>query len=278
MKFKRVLNLKKLWFIVASVLLVGAVYYFAGSYHRLEDEASPVLLEKYIIIVAFISVAMSLFVQYLDGGDRGAKELAFVGLTPFFLCLGVLFFYLYYPNLSVTIKIVAGLFYTGLLYTLLLLNNVLLVVKGREEVIPVYRVAVGWVQIVLLSVAITVFTGTHRLPVQPLLQTLAVCLVAFFFYSYSLWVYSFEKEIRKVKALESFVITASLAVFTGWTSFTTLFFSGETFLRGLFIASVFLLGLGYIQLYLKNSLSKKTLWDYIAVTLVFFVVLVLFKP
>ena len=278
MNFKRLLNFKKLWFIVASVLLVGAVYYFAGSYHRLEDQATPALLAKYIVIVAFISVAMSLFVQYLDGGDRGAKELAFVGLTPFFLCLGVLFFYLYYPNLSITIKIVAGLFYAGLLYTLLLLNNVLLVVKGREEVIPVYRVAVGWVQIVLLSVAITVFTGMHRLPVQPLLQTLAVCLIAFFFYSYSLWVYSFEQDIRKVKALEPFVITASLTVFTGWTSFTTLFFSGETFLRGLFIASVFLFGLGYIQLYLKNSLSKKTLWDYIAVTLIFFVVLLLFKP
>ncbi len=279
MLIKTQLNFKKLWFIVASVFLVGAVYYVAGSHHRLEDQATTfVLLLKYILIIAFISIAISLFVQYLDGGDRGVREVAFVGLTPFFLCLGVLFFYLYYPNLSLTIKIFAGLFYVGLLYTLLLLNNVLLVVKGREDIIPVYRVATGWVQIVLLSVAITVFTGLHRLPVQPLLQTLAVSLVAFFFYTYSLWVYSFEKEIRKVKALESIVITASLAIFTGWTSFTTLFFSGETFLRGLFIASVFLLGLGYLQLYLKNSLSKKTLWDYIALILVFFVVLVLFKP
>ena len=278
MKLKKLVNFKKLRFIIVSILLVFTAYYFAGSYHRLEDQAAPALLAKYILIVAFISIAISLFVQYLDGGDRGSREMIFVGLTPFFLCLGVMFFYLYYPNLSITIKIVAGLFYVGLLYTLLLLNNVLLVVKGREEIIPVYRVAVGWVQIVLLSVGITVFTGLHRLPIQPLVQTLTVSLVAFFFYNYSLWVYSFEKEIRKVKTLESFVITASLAVFTGWTSFTTLFYSGETFLRGLFIASIFLLGLGYIQLYLKNSLSKKTLWDYIAVTLGFFTVLVLFKP
>lgn len=278
MNLVKLLNLKKLSFIVVSVFLVFVAYYIAGNYNRSLDQPATALLARYILFLALISITTSLFVQYQDGGNRGARELFFVGLAPFFLCLGVLFFYLYYPNLSSTVKIFTALFYTGLLYTLLLLNNVLLVVKGREEVIPVYRVAVGWVQIVLLSVAITVFTGLHRLPVQPLLQTLTVYLVALFFYAYSLWVYSFEKEIRRIKGLESFVITASLAVFTSWASFITLFFSGETFLRGLFIASVFLLGLGYIQLYLKNSLSKKTLRDYIAVTLTFFVVLVLFKP
>ncbi len=275
---KSLVNYKKLWFILASVFLVGFSYYIAYNYVKVGDQSANGLAIRYLVLVTLVSIVISLFVQYLEGGSRGAGEILFVGLTPSFLCSGVMFFYLYYPNLSPTIKILAGLFYIFLLYTLLLLNNVLLVVKSREEVIPVYRVATGWLQIVLLSMTISIFTGLHRLHIQPILQTLASVLISFFFYNYSLWVYSFDKETRKIKAVESLVISLSLALFAGWSSFITLFFSGETFLKGLFIASVFLLGLGYIQLYIRNALNKRALWDYIIPTVIFFLVLSLFKP
>lgn len=278
MKFKTLLNLKKARFAVLSLVLVSCAYFLAGRATLGEESQTLTLLGKYIVFLALTSILSSLFIQYLEGGSRGIRELLFVGLTPFSLVLGAFFFFNYYPNLALPIKLGAGLFYAALLYTLLLLNNVLLVVKSREDVIPVYRVAINWVQIVLLSVSISLFTGMHRLAVQPVLQTAFVVLVAFNFFGYLFWVFSYEKETRQIKLYESVILAAILAMFTGWASFITLFFSAETFLRGLFVASVFLLGLGYIQLYLKNALSKNNIWNYLAICLVFFIVLVLFKP
>lgn len=271
-------NLKKIRFIVLSVLLIGFVYFLATRYLLSgEGAVDNLALAKYTLFIGISTILSSLFVQYLEGGDRSIKTVSFVGLTPFLLVMGVFLFFIYYPNLSVFLKVGAGFFYTVLLYTLLLLNNVLLVVGSREGSIPVYRVAINWVQIVLLGVSITLFTGILRVQVQPLIQVLFIIAVSLLYYSYLIWVYSNEKDIRRIEAYGAVILVGSFALLVGWGTFVTLFFPAESFLRGIFISSVFLLGLGYIQLYLKNSLSKKSIWDYLLICLVFFSILVLFK-
>lgn len=256
------INFKKLRFVLLSALLIAFAYFMYEN----------------LLLVGFITVVSVLFVQYLDGGVKDLKSALFVVVTPILLVLGLALFFTYYPNLSIILKLGAGSFYFGLLYTLLLLNNVLLVVKGREEIIPVYSVAVNWVQIVLLGTSLSLFTGLLRLGIQPLLQALAIITVSLIFYQYAIWVWSYEKDSRQLKTFEALVLSISFAVLTGWSAFSTLFFSAESFLRGIFVASVFLLGLGYIQLYIKNALSKKTLQDYLVICLLFLVLLVVFKP
>lgn len=278
MRIRKFINTKKIMFLGVSVLLVATSFYLAINCAKRDGDQFTSELGKYVLFLALISITSALIVQYLEGGKRGVRQSLFVGTTPFFLCLGVFFFYLYYPNLSFPVKLMAGVFNVFLLYTLLLLNNVLLVVGNREEVIPVYRVAISWVQIVLLGVSISLFTGIHRVLIQPVMQTLVVAGVSLILYLYAMWAYFLEREIRRPKTKESLTLAISLVLLTGWASFMTLFFSAETFLRGLFISSVFLLGLGYIQLYVKNSLSKRSLLDYIAPALFFFVVMAIFKP
>lgn len=271
-------NLKKLRFVGLSAVLILICYLLASNYLAYSGERGSLLLTKYIVFIALISVLSPLIVQYLAGGDRSIKMVFFTGVTPFMLTLGCFFFYVFYPNLSQVLKILAGLFNFFLLYTLLLLNNVMLVVENREVTIPVYRVAINWVQIVLLGVSLVLFTGTFRTLFQPLVQVAMITILSYIFYQYVIWVYSNDKDIRILKSLESVVLCLAITLLVGWGASLVLFFATESFLRGIFVASVFLLGLGYIQLYLKNALSKKGVWDYLIICLVFLTILVVFRP
>lgn len=272
------LNIKKIRFIILSLTLIGATYILSLKLASSQGPGSNLVLLKFVVFISLLTILSSLFTQYLEGGDRGVQVMLYVGIAPLLLTMGCFLFFAYFPNLSVILKIIAGLFYFVLLYTLLLLNNVLLVVESREVHIPVYRVAINWVQIVLLSCAISLFTGLLKIQVQPLVQLLMIVVISFFCFNYLLWVYSNEKDIRQVKPYEGLVLSGVFTLLVGWGAFMSLFFPAESFLRGIFISSVFLLGLGYIQLYLKNSLSKKNIWDYLLICLVFLVILVVFRP
>jgi len=272
------MNFKKIRFLVLSAVLISTSYLLAVSYLSSTDSLQQASFIKYIVFLALISVLSPLIVQYLAGGDRSIKMVFFTGIMPFTLTLGCFFFFVYFPNVSLVLKILAGLFNFLLLYTLLLLNNVMLVVESREVTIPVYRVAINWVQIVLLGVSLILFTGIFRTFFQPLVQVALVMVLSYIFYHYVIWVYSNDKDIRLLKSFESVVLCFATTLLVGWGASLVLFFSTESFLRGIFVASVFLLGLGYIQLYLKNALSKKGLWDYLIICLVFLTILVVFRP
>jgi hypothetical protein len=270
-------NLKKIRFIVLSLILVATAYYLSGRYIAGDDNDVWVLL-KYVIFIGMTSVLSTLLVQYLEGGKKEFSTVFFAGSMPFFLVLGCFLFYCYYPNLSLNIKILASAFYVFLLYTLLLLNNVVLVVGSREVNIPVYRAALNWVQIILLSSSILLFTSFSRLQIHPLIQLVLITLVSLVFYGYLLWVFSDEREIKAIKSHEALSLIIGLSSLVGWAFFSVIFFPTESFLRGLFVSSVFLLGLGYVQLYLKNSLSKRNLRDYLLICSTFFVLVLVFRP
>gem|GEM_PF-609206 len=272
------LNLKKLRFILLSVALIGVCYGLAASFVSSGSVPYPASLGVYVVFIALVSVLSSLFVQYLGGGSRGAKMVFFTGVMPFMLAVGCFMLFVYFPNLSLAIKILAGLFNVSLLYTLLLLNNVLLVVGSRETSIPVYRVALNWVQVVLLAVSLILFTSIFKTALQPLIQVALIMLCAYVFYQYLLWVYSSDRDIKQLKYLEALTLCLTSTLLVGWAACMVLFFATESFLRGIFIASVFLFGLGYIQLYLKNELSRKGIRDYVLICAIFLGILVVFRP
>ncbi|MFA5776266.1 MAG: hypothetical protein WC988_01795 [Patescibacteria group bacterium] len=272
------LNLKKLRFLILSAVLISVCYFLSRGYLSFNNVLQPMLFVKYVSFIALISVLSSLFVQYLSGGDKDIKIVFFTGITPFMLTLGCFLFFVYFPNLSLILKVLTGFFNFILLYTLLLLNNVILVVESREVNIPVYRVAINWVQIVLLSVSLVLFTGIFKTFFQPLIQVSLITASSYIFYQYLIWVYSNDKDIRLLRPLESVILSLANTLLVGWGASLMLFFATESFLRGVFVASVFLLGLGYIQLYLKNALSKKGVWDYLLICSVFLTILVLFRP
>jgi len=272
------LNLKKLRFLFLSAILISTCYFLSLNYLSSDIALQQGQFAKSIAFIALISILSSLFVQYLGGGDKGLKMVFFTGITPFILTLGCFLFFVYFPNLSLVLKVLAGLFNFMLLYTLLLLNNVILVVESREVNIPVYRVAINWVQIVLLSVSLILFTSIFKTFFQPLIQVVLITVSSYVFYQYLIWVYSNDKDVRLLRSFESVILSLANTLLVGWGAGLVLFFAAESFLRGIFVASVFLLGLGYIQLYLKNALSKRGVWDYLLISVVFLIILVVFRP
>lgn len=250
----------RFWFI--SFTLVLSVYIFKNNFWWAFLVAFLLLFLAYIDVFKFMNLVSAFYI-------------AFSG----FLCfLSLFLFFNYYPNISLFLRLGAFVFYSVILYTLILLNNIVLFVVSRGEAIPIYRVATNWVQFVLLSLGIPLFTGLLKLDIQPLLQVLIVGLFCIFLYFYFFWVWGGERDIKKPSIWEKVVLAGGFALICVHAVFVTLFFAAESFLRGLFASSVFLFGLGYIYLYIRNSLDTKALRYYLINLAVFFIIMILFKP
>jgi len=90
-----------------------------------------------------------------------------------------------FSQTSVSIFKLLGFFIVSILYYLInLVNNIFLVVEEKADIIPLYRVALTWSQILLIIVSIPLFAGIYKLNVSPLLQAGYVGLLSFSFTLY----------------------------------------------------------------------------------------------
>lgn len=256
------LDFRKLRFLAVSFLLVAGVYFLRESFWQ------AFILALFLIIIGYLDV-----LRFMKADS--VFYVAFSSLVGF---LSLILFFNYYPNISSFLRLWAFLFYFLVLYTLFLLNNIVLVVASRGETIPIYRVAANWAQFVILSLIIPLFTGLLKLNIHPVFQVLLVGVSCFFLYLYLFWVWGGERDAKKPTIWERLVLSSGFSLICSHSVFIMLFFAAEPFLRGLFVSSVFLLGLGYIYLYIKNSLSVKSLSYYLINLAIFFLIMILFKP
>ena len=91
---------------------------------------------------------------------------------------------LFFPNISLIFKLSAIVAFSFLDYVILLINNVFLVIEDREEVIPLYRVAVTWSLILQIIVLIPLVASVYKFNVSSFYQAAAVAVLSFF-YSFS---------------------------------------------------------------------------------------------
>jgi hypothetical protein len=93
----------------------------------------------------------------------------------------------YYPNLSLLFKL-AMLCGIGILfYTVAIVDNIFLVVSQREEIIPLYRAAVPWSQILLVIIAIPLFAGIFKIPTFSFIQVIIISLATIVLSFYQFW-------------------------------------------------------------------------------------------
>lgn len=270
---KLILNQRQRYLII-SILTVVSLFLFSSTHGVYKNAAA---------ILAFaVAVLGSAYVQYTSVKTQGDQE-EFVQSTllniltlPVILVIGSLLSLVYFPNLGLPIRTVVLLVIGGLMYLISLVNNIFLVVYERGEVIPLYRVAVTWSQILLIIVSIPFFAGVFKVPFNSIAQTLVVSLTAGLLALFFIWIQVMDPDVPKIsrgeKAKNSLLVGYIVALF----SFGTAFFPAEPFLRALLISAALMSSLGYLQAHYKNVVTKKLVFEYIFITFIFLFLVVVF--
>jgi len=222
-------------------------------------------------LVQYSSVVTEHTVRYF-----ARQSLLNILVLPTVLVVGALLSLIYFPNLSLVLKILTLGAVGALMYAISLVNNIFLVVLEREETIPLYRVAVTWSQILLVIVSIPLFSGLFKLPINGIYQSLLVALAAGLFTKSLMWAQEMDSDVPDISRGEEWVN----ASFTGFVTFTfsiaTSFIPAESFLRALLVSSVLMSSLGYLQAHYKNAVTKKLVLEYVVISLIFLLFVLFF--
>jgi hypothetical protein len=156
-------------------------------------------------------------------------------------------------------------------------DNVFLVVHDRGELIPLYRAAVTWSLILIVIIAIPLFSGLFKLPFNPFFHVVAATISAFLFSMYQIWISKYDDDAKGMGVGEAILISFKVSFMVLTALITTMFIPSESFLRAIFVASALMFGLNYANSYLKNTTSKTMLAEYFFISLIFLFLLILFS-
>jgi len=228
------------------------------------------------VIIGIFLVFSGVLISHYPGVTK--ENFLFSTIMPISVVSGALLSLTFYPNLGSVFKIFVIIFFSGLYYLVSLADNIFLVVSDREEIIPLYRVAVTWSQILQVIVAIPLFAGIFKLNMVTFAHSLIISLISFLFTYYQLVIYRFEPDAKKVGVGEGFYICFLSFFIMFVTSLGVSFFPSEDFLRALFSSTVLLFILNYISAHLKNEISRRIIIRHLLITAVFLILLIFFKP
>lgn len=229
--------------------------------------------------VALVLLALVIsgdFISHYPNVHRGNFLMSV--LMPLGVVTGALLSLHFFPNLSMPFKLFVIAFFGGMYYLVSLVDNIFLVVHDREEMIPLYRVAVTWSQILQVVVAIPIFAGIFKLNASGFSQAFLVAFISFLFAYYQLWIYQFDSDAKKTGVGEILYLCFAAFFLVYSASFAVSFFPAEAFLRAMFVSSILLFVLTYISAYLKNEITRRIVLGYLVISLIFLFILLFFTP
>ena len=259
---------KKNKYLIQSFLAAIFIYIFSQGIVRVG------VIE--IIILSVLLVSSGSLVSHYPGINK--LNFLFSIVMPIGVLAGALLSLYFYPNLGSLFKIVVTFFFAGMYYMVSLADNIFLVVQDREETIPLYRVAVTWSQILQAVVVIPLFAGIFKLNVSASIQSITIAIISLIFTYYQLWVYRFEPDAKKLSGGEKSYLCFLSAFIVFVSTFSVSFFPSEDFLRALFSSSILLFILNYVSAHLKNEITRKMIFRYLAICIVFLFTLLFFRP
>ncbi len=274
MKLKQKLNAsllkvdKKPRFVIYSILVSVFVFLFAfgGSI-------------EYRVLYTFLAISFSILgvfiIQYPSISFRNFSTHA---LMPFHLTVGVLGSFYYFPNLSLYLKVALVILFFVSLYVASLINNVFLVIEERRESIPLYRAALTWMQILLISLAIPFFASLFKVNVNSLIQNLIASLSAASLVMYLIWAYSFEGSHKNISQGERTGLVLFTMFFVFFAGLAVSFIPTESFLRAIFVSSVLMFCLNYASETLKNNVTMNLIVQHLIISATFLAILIVFNP
>lgn len=254
-------------YIIHSLLLSGLLYYFSGF----AEDLNPWFISFVLIFV--------LAASYITQRPNSTLVNTFVtGILPISLTLGFMLSLYYFPNLSTIFKLLSLAGFLFIYYLTLLVNNVFLVVESRGETIPLYRVASTWSKILIVAVAIPLLAGIFKINLNSFVETLLAGLVAVFFYVYLIWSLKHSHEVKKYKVGELIGNLTLATFFVLAANLSVSFFPTETFLRAMYVASIMIFSVSYIEGHLKNLINKKLISEHLLISFLFLILLFIFNP
>jgi hypothetical protein len=200
------------------------------------------------------------------------------GILPASLTLGFMLSLIYFPNLSTVFKLLSLAGFSFIYYLTLLVNNVFLVVESREETIPLYRVASTWSKILIVAVAIPLLAGVFKINLNSFSETILASLSALLFYTYLIWSLKHNHEVKKYRRGELFGLFALTTFFVMAANLSVSFFPTETFLRALYVSSIMIFSVSYIEGHLKNVINRRLITEHLVISFIFLVLLFIFNP
>src|SRR3989339_258201 len=147
----------------------------------------------------FVTSASVILVHY---PNVTYKNIFMAVLLPMNLALGGPLALLLFPNISLVFKLSAIIAFSFLDYIILLINNVFLVIEDREELIPLYRVAVTWSLILQIIVLIPLVASVYKFNVNSFYQAGVVAILSFFYSLYQIWVTRYDKDAKNAGVVE----------------------------------------------------------------------------
>lgn len=254
-------------YFIHSLILLGFLYYFSGITTKLD-----------LVYVGLVLVVVLLGSYITNRPNSTIVNTLATGILPVFLTLGFILSYIYFPNLSRIFKILSLGVYAFIFYIVSLVNNVFLVVEDRKETIPLYRVAATWSKILIVVVAIPLLAGIFKIDINSLLESVLATFTTILFYIYLMWSLKYNHEVKKYKKGELFAVFALGSFFVFAANISVSFFPTETFLRALYVSSVLIFGVSFIEAHLKNTINKKLIREHSLITLLFLILLFIFNP
>ncbi len=206
------------------------------------------------------------------------QNLSFVLLLPVILLSGYILSFRYFPNLSLFIKIAFSVGYASIFYLMLLMQNVFLVVDKKGELIPLYRVAVTWSEVLIALLSVPILAGVFKLDTNFFIHGLIAAFLALFFTIYVFWIRHFDPEIKLIRVGDAAVLSLFTAYIVFAYTVSVSFFPTEAFLRALCVSTVLMFGINMVAEYLKNTLTRAFLIRSFLITLLFTFLMIVFHP
>lgn len=258
---------KKSKYLIYSGIVAAALFYssaFTGNQRLIVE------------LLAFCVAVVGSFI--IQRPNVKLNNLIYIVMLPVYLFFGAALSLRFFPNLGLPTKIAAvagvGLF----LYIVSLVNNVLLVVQDRDQMIPLHRAALTWSYIILVVIGIPFYAGVFKIPLIAPIQNFIAAGTAFLFSTYLLWGQQMDPDISKIGIGERVKISLLGSFFVFSLGMSVSFVPTESFLRALFVASVLMFELGYLQAHFKNSITNKMLREFGMICGLFLLLLLIFNP
>jgi hypothetical protein len=206
------------------------------------------------------------------------KNVSYILLMPLSLIMGALLFLNYFPNLGFLFKALAIISFGVSYYFVSLVDNVFLVVQDREEIIPLYRVATAWSQIIQVIVAIPLFSGIFKLGINGIFQSIFVGIISFLYVVYQIWASRYDKDAKNTGVGETILLSTLGFFLVSSLSMAISFIPTEAFLRSLLISAVLMFVLSYTASYLRNDINRKMMVQFVFIFVIFLLLILFFAP
>lgn len=260
---KKRVKLLSISFLIALVLFVSKIVPRSGEIF-------------YVLFLAILSCVSLVWALELKFNLKLLKSTwLYMFILPVHIAIGAAISFFGFPNLSLIFRLILLLIIFFTYYVTLLVLNVFAVIIDRGKVIPLYRVAITWAQILSIVVSIPLFSGVFKISIHPFVHVSILALSSFSLVTFLLWALNMVGSDRAVKEghfkLEAFGLAGLCTLWVVILAVAIMFLPFEALFRALFLSSVLLFGLGFAHNYTKHTLSKEIIIEHLTITLVFLI-------